>query len=297
MNGNENISFHMLNVFIKVSETKSINQSSKVLLLTQPAISKKIHQLEEYVGQQLFTRSSKGMALTYNGHIFYIFATQMLAELTKTIDEINNKNFSFNDLNMGVLDSISSFLFPNFFVNKVYELQNLEVTNKVFDLIKPFNEGKLDAIIIDSSFSENIIGPHVQNNLFEEPYYIVYSKSNTKIPTLIKDSIAKAIDLQKFKLVLLPMYCPIHQQVVKVFDRLNVALPEIFENDYSELTISLVKNSDFVTVLPESIAINKITQDINGLGMKKLEIAFDRSVSIFGRSKNIVNEIEKELVL
>ncbi|MFR8085509.1 MAG: LysR family transcriptional regulator, partial [Leuconostoc gelidum] len=190
MNGNENISFHMLNVFIKVSETKSINQSSKVLLLTQPAISKKIHQLEEYVGQQLFTRSSKGMALTYNGHIFYIFATQMLAELTKTIDEINNKNFSFNDLNMGVLDSISSFLFPNFFVNKVYELQNLEVTNKVFDLIKPFNEGKLDAIIIDSSFSENIIGPHVQNNLFEEPYYIVYSKSNTKIPTLIKDSIA-----------------------------------------------------------------------------------------------------------
>jgi len=111
----------------------------------------------------------------------------------------------------------------------------------------------------------------------------------------IKDSIAKSIDLQKFKLVLLPMYCPIHQQVVKVFNRLNVALPEIFENDYSELTISLVKNSDFVTVLPESIAINKITQDMNGLDMKRLEIAFDRSVSVFGRSKNIVNEIEKEL--
>jgi len=74
-----------------------------------------------------------------------------------------------------------------------------------------------------------------------------------------------------------------------------VALPEIFENDYSELTISLVKNSDFVTVLPESIAINKITQDMNGLDMKRLEIAFDRSVSVFGRSKNIVNEIEKEL--
>jgi len=48
-------------------------------------------------------------------------------------------------------------------------------------------------------------------------------------------------------------------------------------------------------VLPESIAINKITQDMNGLDMKRLEIAFDRSVSVFGRSKNIVNEIEKEL--
>ena len=58
MIGNENISFDMLNVFIKVSETKSINQSSKVLHLSQPAISKKIHQLENYVGAQLFNRSA-----------------------------------------------------------------------------------------------------------------------------------------------------------------------------------------------------------------------------------------------
>ncbi|WP_224148224.1 helix-turn-helix domain-containing protein [Leuconostoc gelidum] len=50
MIGNENISFDMLNVFIKVSETKSINQSSKVLLLTQPAISKKNSSIRKLRG-------------------------------------------------------------------------------------------------------------------------------------------------------------------------------------------------------------------------------------------------------
>jgi len=295
MIGNENISFDMLNVFIKVSETKSINQSSKVLLLSQPAISKKIHQLENYVGAQLFNRSAKGVDLTYDGHMFYVFATRMLNELTRTIDEINHKNFSFSNLTIGVLDSISSFIFPNFFINKVYELQKLEVTNKGIDLIMPFNEGRLDAIIIDSAFGDDIVGPYVQKKLFEEPYYIVYSQSNTKMSPLIKSATVRAIDLQKFNLILLPTHCPIHQQVVKTFNRLNVALPEIFENNYSELTISLVRNSDFIAVLPESIAVNKVAQDTNGLGMKKLEIAFNRSVSVFGRSADIVEEIEKEL--
>ncbi len=59
--------------------------------------------------------------------------------------------------------------------------------------------------------------------------------------------------------------------MVKAFRHLNVARPEIFENNYSELTISLVRNSDFIAVLPESIAVNKVAQDTNGLGMKKLK--------------------------
>ena len=48
MIGNDALNLELLYIFVKVSELKSINQSSAYLSLTQPAISKKIKQLEEY---------------------------------------------------------------------------------------------------------------------------------------------------------------------------------------------------------------------------------------------------------
>lgn len=67
----ESISVELLYILIKVADLKSINKSSEALSLTQPAISKKIVQLENYYGTQLFTRSPRGMELTASGKKFY----------------------------------------------------------------------------------------------------------------------------------------------------------------------------------------------------------------------------------
>ena len=53
----ESLNIDLLYVFTTVAELKSINKSSDVLLLSQPAISKKIKQLEDYFGKKLFIRS------------------------------------------------------------------------------------------------------------------------------------------------------------------------------------------------------------------------------------------------
>ena len=61
----------LLYVFITVAKTKNISKSSKILSLSQPAISKKIHQLEEHFQVSLFVRSSRGVVLTSDGQNFY----------------------------------------------------------------------------------------------------------------------------------------------------------------------------------------------------------------------------------
>ena len=48
----ESLNIDLLYVFTTVAELKSINKSSDVLLLSQPAISKKIKQLEDYFGKK-----------------------------------------------------------------------------------------------------------------------------------------------------------------------------------------------------------------------------------------------------
>jgi len=55
---------NQLRALAAVAETGSIQEASRILHLTQPALSKAIKELESSVGATLFVRSSKGVQLT-----------------------------------------------------------------------------------------------------------------------------------------------------------------------------------------------------------------------------------------
>ncbi|MWL91464.1 LysR substrate-binding domain-containing protein [Cupriavidus sp. SW-Y-13] len=58
---------HQLRALAAVAETGSIQEASRVLHVTQPALSKAIKELETSVGATLFVRTSKGVQLTPPG--------------------------------------------------------------------------------------------------------------------------------------------------------------------------------------------------------------------------------------
>ncbi|EHJ51686.1 transcriptional regulator [Streptococcus macacae NCTC 11558] len=90
-----------------------------------------------------------------------------------------------------------------------------------------------------------------------------------------------AAELEKLELIMYPEYCPIHRHFIHIYKKLGLRLPTIFEVDYSESTIAFVANSDFLTILPKSLALTKMTNDTLNLTMKELDYSFTRSVSIF----------------
>lgn len=57
--------------FMAVVRAGSILEASKQLYISQPAVSKSIHKLENNLGTTLFIRSSKGIQLTESGYILY----------------------------------------------------------------------------------------------------------------------------------------------------------------------------------------------------------------------------------
>jgi len=68
---NFSISFESYKVFYHVATLSSTTQAAEVLFLTQPAVSKSIHNLEAELGCSLFNRTQKGMVLTEEGKILY----------------------------------------------------------------------------------------------------------------------------------------------------------------------------------------------------------------------------------
>lgn len=281
----DSLNIDLLYVFVTVSELKSINKSSEVLLLSQPAISNKIKKLEEYFGRKLLERSPKGVFLTKDGEAFYHKAKNIIREFDSLhhLDSSNSDDENFSSIQIGALDSISSFLYPEFFAIAIEEAKSVIITNKISELIVPFNAGNLDVILADSELKKDITVNYSEHKLYSEPYYIVFSKNNKL--NISSDEKVTAKELQHLKLILYPKYCPIHNKISRVYKKLGVSMPQIYEIDYGESIISLVKNSDYVTVLPESIALNKVSSNNEELYLKEMELSFTRNVSVFSNNK------------
>ena len=56
-----------METFVRVVETGSFSGAARQLRVGQPAVSKSIAQLEEYLGVKLLTRSTRGLAPTEAG--------------------------------------------------------------------------------------------------------------------------------------------------------------------------------------------------------------------------------------
>ena len=78
-----------LNYFLDVCETQSLNQSAKRLFITQPAITKSIHKLEEEFGTEFFTRTKTGIFLNHAGHLFKPYAENIVSQYTQALSTIS----------------------------------------------------------------------------------------------------------------------------------------------------------------------------------------------------------------
>lgn len=77
----------VLRYFLAVAREGSLTGASAFLHITQPTLSRQIKDLEDELGQKLFTRGSHNMTLTKEGFIFRKRAEEIIAMVDKTEEE------------------------------------------------------------------------------------------------------------------------------------------------------------------------------------------------------------------
>lgn len=70
--------FNQLEYFVSVAQTLNFTQAAKIHYITQPAISRRITDLEKELGVQLFIRNSHQVVLTGAGEEFFRYAQSVL---------------------------------------------------------------------------------------------------------------------------------------------------------------------------------------------------------------------------
>lgn len=79
----------VLRYFLAIAQAGSITNAANFLHVTQPTLSRQIHDLEKELGQKLFTRGSHSMTLTAEGMILRKRAEEIISMVDKTEAEFN----------------------------------------------------------------------------------------------------------------------------------------------------------------------------------------------------------------
>jgi DNA-binding transcriptional LysR family regulator len=75
--------------FLSLAETRNFSRSAELRFTTQPAFSRRIKALEEWVGATLFDRSAQPVALTEAGASFRSLAEEVVRQLYQGREEIH----------------------------------------------------------------------------------------------------------------------------------------------------------------------------------------------------------------
>lgn len=84
-----------LNYFLNVALTQNISRSARILHVSQPSLSRSIHDLENELGVPLFTRNGHALALNEAGRLFAIQVRQGLTMVDHAVDNLHQ--FSNNN--------------------------------------------------------------------------------------------------------------------------------------------------------------------------------------------------------
>lgn len=105
-----------IEAFLAVANTGTISAAAESLFITQPALSRRIHALEEQLGYLLFLRSKgiRTVELTAEGKAFIALAKkwqQLFAESKGLTEALDYKH----ELNFGITGSMCTYLMPSSF--------------------------------------------------------------------------------------------------------------------------------------------------------------------------------------
>lgn len=229
----------------------NITKAADKLYISQPALSKTIKTIEEYLNIEIFKRK-KGRLIDFSdiGKIIYKNALEIIAldnKMQKSILEYKKRSKPY--ISIGILSVFMPIVYRqiNTILHKYFQDEELIidiVEYNYWDLIKKFEDGQIDIIITISTFSEN---EYILNkNLVKSSYVAIYDKNKNKFDDKIKYNVLNnktliyPSTLSKSKLLIDKMLsesCVISKRKIHLMD--------------PDAVLETLSNTEFIAILPE----------------------------------------------
>lgn len=107
------MNLYHLRVFLKVAEYEHITRASEELVLSQPAVTKIIQNLEHEIGLELVERHGRRIVLTHAGHVLHTYARRMFA-LEREMEDVlaTLRDVDVGDITLAANTTTGVYLLP-----------------------------------------------------------------------------------------------------------------------------------------------------------------------------------------
>lgn len=257
----------MLNIrhlvtFVGVYEERSFSKAAKRLNATQSGLSMQTQNLEERIGLTLFDRSPRGVVPTFAGDRLY----ELAVDVIRRIDQIDS---DIRALTTGVSGEINLGLMPTFtravlaptllsFMSEFPQVRVTVVEAYSAALTEGVMDGKFDFAIVPRALHRD----GVSTRLMGTDREILVRRPDGLIPHL---SAVRLSEMPPLKLVL-PSKGNARRAAFEAYAELHgIRITTILSMDAMIATLEFVAQSDFVTILPETICVNDIGGSVRSL--------------------------------
>lgn len=147
-----NINYDLYKTFYVVANCSTITEASKKLMISQPAVTKAIKNLELQLNGSLFIRNKTGIKLTENGKKFYNYirpAIEQMQDASNLFDNINK--IENGEIKIGTSNTILKFFLMPYLKKYSKSFPNVNISieeSYTPELINMVKNGSLDIAII-----------------------------------------------------------------------------------------------------------------------------------------------------
>jgi DNA-binding transcriptional LysR family regulator len=146
-----------LQVFYTAAKQLSFSRAAEALFISQPAVSKHIHALENYFKVKLFVRQGSKISLTADGRVLLRYAEELFAlyrKLQFEMDQRAHKNRG--QLRLGASTTIAQYVLPGFLAGFHEQFPDVQV-----NLING-NTRQIESFLMQKEIDLGIIEGHAK---------------------------------------------------------------------------------------------------------------------------------------
>ncbi|GLG84204.1 LysR family transcriptional regulator [Acinetobacter calcoaceticus] len=278
-----------IEAFVCFVNVQSTSLAAQQLGISQPAITRRIQNLESDLGLQLFDRNTRPLKLTQLGFQIFEQCAQVTAEIDALGQLVNSYKLSTQNLRIGIATSLSDTILSGILedLKQSYPTLNLEIsTGWGIDLLDKFKEKKLDCIF---STTAQTYGQNDQINIEILGQLQIVPTISKKLK---KMSVQHLADCQSLGWILNTEGCGFRQYLVSEYHKLN-QLPNIkIEVTGTNLQMNLLAQGLGVGLLPKEV----FEKSIYAAQLTSIELTdFNLSVQLFYMIQPDLNEVYQSI--
>lgn len=281
------MTIHHLQVFLAVYAELSITKAAKKLFISQPAVSKYIHEIELYYGNKLFVRSTRSLTATSFGQDLYHYASQIILLYNEMNISLSPTNWHEKTLRVGAATSIGELYMPQLIRHYTELHPDITISVTVGDTSLLTN--KLMDNSLDFFISEKYLdSPLITHMVIHQGRLVAICNHNNP---LARQEVVTAADMVAYPLLLGKVTLPI---IESYFDQHLVHATCKWESSSVPALINAVKNDIGISFQSHCHVLAINDPDIAILNVPDLTIT--RNIYLQYQKKQLLSPLVQDFI-